>query len=489
MTWCTRITWWVVLAVVAWPALGAAYYVDSGGGDDAADGRAADRAWRTLEAVNARTFAAGDVILFKAGTAYAGRLEASGSGAPGAPVVVDQYGDGALPRIDGGGKFPEAVLLRNAEFWEVRNLEVTNAGARREAFRAGVRVVSDRGAAVRGVRLANLVVHDVNGDLRKQREGCGIFFESRGRGSHFEGLVVERCHVYKTDRNGICQRGALGARSTGVAIRENLLEDIGGDGIKVWGCDDAVIERNVLRGGRMRCDDAAAGIWPFDSDRTVVQYNEVSGVRGTNDGQAFDADFRCRGTTIQYNYSHDNEGGFLLVCSPRRSYCEDTVVRYNVSQNDGVDAARVIQIGGGPRNTHVYNNTIYVGPKRDVPLVSFNEWDGAWAEGTRFTNNVFYVDGRVSYRFGRSRGNVFDHNVFYGRHEGRPDDAAGSTERPGLVAPGTGGSGFGSLAGYRWGRGAAAIPGVTIPMGGGRDFFGDPVRGDESPSVGVHHGR
>src|SRR3954468_3220802 len=107
----------VILGLLAGPALGATYYVDSTAGDDAADGRAADRAWRTLEAVNARTYAGGDAVLLKAGTTYAGRLEAKGSGAAGTPIVVDMYGVGPMPRIDGGGKTPEAVLLRGVEFW------------------------------------------------------------------------------------------------------------------------------------------------------------------------------------------------------------------------------------------------------------------------------------------------------------------------------------------------------------------------------------
>jgi len=129
----------------------------------------------------------------------------------------------------------------------------------------------------------------VNGDLRKSHEGCGIYFESRGgRASHFEDLVIEGCHVVRTDRNGICQRSGSTARSLGVVIRGNLLEDIGGDGIKVWGSNGALVEHNVLRGGRTRCEDYAAGIWPWDSDDTVIQYNEVSGMKGTKDGQGFD---------------------------------------------------------------------------------------------------------------------------------------------------------------------------------------------------------
>jgi hypothetical protein len=482
----------MIVAALASTAGAATYYVDGSAGDDARDGLSPANAWRSLDKVNAHTFEAGDNILLRADTRYEGHLQPKGSGRLDGgrivPIVLDMYGDGPMPRLDAGGKSPEALLLRDVEFWDVRNLELTNAGPERAPWRTGVRIVSDQGRAVRRVRLSGLVVHDVNGDLRKEREGCGIFFESRGRGSHFEDLVVERCHVYRTDRNGICQRGSFGARSTGVVVRENLLEDIGGDGIKVWGCDDAVIERNVLRGGRQRCDDAAAGIWPFDSDRTVIQYNEVSGIKGTHDGQAFDADYRCRGTLIQYNYSHDNDGGFLLVCAPRRSYCEGTVVRYNVSQNDGVDSARVIQIGGGPRNTLIYNNTIYVGPKQDVPLISFNEWDGAWAEGTRFSNNIFYVDGRVRYRLGEGRGTTFDHNVFYGQHDGRPADEGAVAQHPALVGPGTGAAGFGSLGGYRWAAGARSFTGTTQPdRGPSHDLFGTRLAPGEPVSPGVHH--
>ena len=50
-----------------------------------------------------------------------------------------------------------------------------------------------------------------------------------------------------------------------MVIRNNLLEDIGGDGIKIWGSNGALVEHNIIRGGRMRAQDAAAGIWPFDS--------------------------------------------------------------------------------------------------------------------------------------------------------------------------------------------------------------------------------
>jgi len=466
---------------------GTAYYVDGQSGDDARAGTSPALAWKTLDRVNREVFKPGDRILFRAGTRHAGQFKPRGSGSKSSPIVVDRYETGPRPRIDGEGKSLDAVLLQDVEFWEVRNLEVTNQGPRPEPWRTGVRIVAERLSPMRHVRLKDCFVHDVNGDLRKSYEGCGIYFESRQKGS-FDDLLIEGCRVERVDRNGICQRAGGGPRSRNVVIRGNTLEDIGGDGIKPWGCDGVLVERNVLRGGRTRCEDYAAGIWPWDCDNAVIQFNEVSGMKGTKDGQGFDSDALCRNSLFQYNYSHDNEGGFFLLCATRQYYCTGTVIRYNVSQNDGINSARVFHIGGPVRDSHIYNNTIYVGPKQDLPLVLFTEDEG-WAENTRFTNNIFYVDGKAAYKWGKSRGNVFENNLFHGRHEGKPEDPGGTTALPPLACAGGGGSGMDTLDGYRFRAGAALPLGKLIPGNGGRDFFGNPVPSDRPPSVGACQGR
>jgi Right handed beta helix region len=483
----------------------AIYYVDSQFGDDTNSGTADDHAWKSLERVNAKVFEAGDEIRFKAGTHYTGQLRPQGSGkiedGKIIPIVIGMYGDkeptpdpsregngpGPKPRIDGEGKSLDTLLLRNVEFWEVQDLEITNLGTNRQPWRTGVRVVTDGFGKMRHIQLRNLFVHDVNGDLRKEREGCGIFFESRGRDqSHFDDLLIEGCHVLRADRNGICQRNGSRARSLNVVIRSNLLEDIGGDCIKVWGSNGALVEHNTVRGGRTRCEDYAAGIWPFDSDDTVIQFNEVSGMKGTKDGQGFDADYRCRRTVIQYNYSHDNDGGFILICTPGNSYNEDTIIRYNISQNDGINKARVFHFGGGAKNTLVHNNTIYVGTNQSLPLLLFGDWSGGNANGTKFFNNIFYVDGQVSYEWGKSTNTLFEHNIFYGRHSEIPPDARAITNRPPFIKPGSGGEGFDSLAGYRPAAGGGEFQrGILVAGNGGRDFFGNPLPQDKPPCIGT----
>ncbi len=277
---------------------------------------------------------------------------------------------------------------------------MTNLGPTRKQLQTGVRVASDNFGKMRHIHLRHLEVHDVNGDLSKKHEGCGIFFESKGDGSCLDDLLIEDCHVFHVDRNGICQRTPKhGTHSLHVVIRGNLLEDIGGDGIKAWGSDAPLIEHNVIHGCRTRAQDAAAGIWPFDCNDALIQFNEVSGTKGNVDGEGFDSDYRCRRSIFQYNYSHDNEGGFMLVCSPGNSYCTDTVIRYNISQNDGLGFSRVFYFGGGSDNTSIYNNVIYVGAGKKLPLIDCGTWDGGKPKNMRFYNNVFYVDGTVTYRW------------------------------------------------------------------------------------------
>lgn len=470
-------------------AQAAVYHVDSQSGDDARDGLSPATAWRTLDRVNANVFRPGDRLLFKSGSRLSGQLAPRGSGTITdgklIPITIGKYGDGPPPRVDGEGQVLDTLLLRNVEFWEVSDLEITNLGTNRVPWRTGVRVVSDGFGTMRHIHLRNLFVHDVNGDLRKEQEGCGIYFESRGSNqSRFDDLLIENCHVVRADRNGICQRNGARARSTRVVIRGNLLEDIGGDGIKLWGTNGGLIESNVVRGGRMRCDDYAAGIWPFDCDDTLIQCNEVSGMKGTKDGQGFDSDYRCRRSVFQYNYSHDNEGGFFLICAPGNSYCEGTVIRYNISQNDGINSARVFHISGA-KHTQIYNNTIYIGPKQDLPLLLFTEWNGGNASNTVFRNNIFYVDGRVTYDLGKSQHTVFDNNVFFGHHHQPPPDPRAVTNRPGLVKPGSGADGFGSLSGYQWRDAGSCVPGQIVTDHGGRDFFGRPLPSGRPPCVGA----
>ncbi len=436
---------WSCLLVLVSACHGASYFVDCAGAD-ANSGTTASAAWKTLDKINTGRFQPGDRILLKSGCAWEGQLAPPSSGSEGVPIVVDRYGDGRLPRIDAGGKIADALRLYNVEFIEVRHLELTNQGDS-PALRRGVHIFLDNFGTARHIVVSGLYIHDVNGTNQSKDNG-GIIFRTLGntKPSRFDGLTIERNIVWKVDRSAIAAQSSHYPRrrwfpSLNVVIRDNLVQDIGGDGIVPWATDGVLVEHNIARDCNRRAKSYNAGIWPWSTDNSVFQLNEAAFTRTTQDGQGFDSDYNSRNTLFQYNYSHDNEGGFILICSPVKRNPEEnigntgTVVRYNISRND---RARIFHLSGAD-DTAIHDNAVYIGSGLDVQLMLTSEWSG-WSTGTTLRNNKFYVDGTARYGHGVKRLDdgtytiepgwggamdiVFEGNYYGGRHLDRPTDPA-----------------------------------------------------------------
>src|SRR5438270_12182526 len=126
-------------------------------GSDGNSGLSPSSAWRTLAAVNSRTFIPGDSLLFARGGRYAGSLQPHGSGTAAAPISIGAYGSGALPVIDGANQ-ESAVKLFNQEYWSMDSLDITGSQ------RFGVFISGDMANRVlHGLKLTNLTVHDLYG--------------------------------------------------------------------------------------------------------------------------------------------------------------------------------------------------------------------------------------------------------------------------------------------------------------------------------------
>jgi hypothetical protein len=329
---------------------------------------------------------------------------------------------------------------------EVRGLELTNLGAGGRP-RRGVHVVADNCGVLRDITVADLFIHDVNGTER-QKDNGGIIFRTTGNTvpSRFDGLRIERNILWRVDRSGIAAVSTHWRRdrwfaSTAVVIRDNWLGSVGGDGVVPWATDGCVVEHNIVQGANERAGSYNAGIWPWSTDNTRLVLNRASGVRTLQDGQGFDSDFNCRNTAIEFNLSHDNEGGFLLICSPGQRKAEEnlgnlgTVVRYNISRND---RARLFHVSAAEK-TLVHHNALYVGPGLDVQAVLLSDWSG-WAKDLEFRDNLFDSQGTSRYGHGTAKTGegayslatgwgpasdvVFSHNRYLGSHVDRPEEGA-----------------------------------------------------------------
>ena len=464
------------------------YYMDSVNGNDMNNGLDTSAAWKTLSKVNTTVFQPGDQILFKAGGMWTGQLHPLGSGVHGNPIRIDQYGSGPKPLIDGGGIVNDVVFLYNQQYWEISNLEITNYAAT-EGPRLGVHIVAEDIGQLNHVYLENLNIHDISGQKNVRNTG-GILYDVQGSvtTTWFNDILVENCSLENVTRTGIAtyskwmnRDGFTGGNGpwkgwTNIVIRNNSLDIIGGDGILIRNGISALVEYNVVKDANSNRNTYNAGMWPFLSDDTLFQYNEAYLTRTILDGQGFDADYHSSGTMIQYNYSHDNEGGFLLVMGPQYGPNPDVTARYNISQND---KTRIVQfVGGVASNFQFYNNTIYVGPGIGSELIK-----GSNLTPHYLYNNIFYMEsGSVGALTG---GAVFDHNSYY-PISAVSSDAHKVISDPMLISPGSGSVGRNSVDGYMLQSSSPLInAGRTISNNGGKDYWGNALY-NETPDIGAH---
>ena len=483
---------------------GKTYYVDSVGGNDSNLGTSPSQPWKTVAKANSITLTPGDKLLFKADSQYTGvQFKPKGSGANGAPIIIDMYGQGSKPLFEGQGLVSPVVHIYNMEYIEVGNFEVTNTGPTRVAGRTAVSVqLVDYGVG-HHIYVRNLFIHDVNGSLVKSEGGgwglhvgAGGYMTPR---SCFEDALIEGCHLLRCDRNGMSISFGYSGRSPwypghNIRVRNNLFEDIGGDGMIIFGSDGAIVEYNVMDGARTRCDDYAAGIWPCGADNTIVQYNEVCNMVGIHDGEAFDDDGGCQASIFQYNYSHDNDGGFLLECGGydvEDIGSRNMIVRYNISQNDG-DHTGASTRGGlslyaDSVNEQIYNNIFYIDGRFNIDFIEFIHNGNNSKPGFTFYNNIFFSDGIANYAYNQGFSNyIFGRNVFYGNHTNKPAGSNTITSNPMLINVGSGGNGIDTVSGYMLQNGSPCLGvGQKIRNNGGYDFWGNPLI-TTAPDIGVH---
>jgi hypothetical protein len=432
-------------------ASSAQYYVDSRAGDDNNPGTARAKPWRSLGKVNEAILQPGDRVLFRAGSSWSEQLLIRAQGAPGLPVRFQAEGSGPRPRIDAGGRFQDAVVLSNAQHVVFRDFELTNTDTNSPAsirpLRRAVHILGDNAGTLTNIVVSDLYIHDVNG-TQKRKDNGGIVFTTRGERipTRFDGLRIERNIIWHVDRSGIVAQSYHAKRtrwfpSTSVVIRDNWLGDIGGDGITPWATDGCLVEHNIIQGANERAGTYNAGIWPWSTDNTVMRLNRASGLKSLMDGQGFDSDYNSRNTLIEFNLSHNNQGGFLLICTPgdrneKENYGNvGTIARYNISRHDG---GRTFDVTAAEQ-TLIHDNATYIAPGADVQVLLLSDWNG-WAKGLELRHNLFHSEGVGRYGHQRSRNPegsyriapgwgpatniVFCGNRYVGQHEDRPAEIA-----------------------------------------------------------------
>ncbi len=437
------------------------FYIDSNTGNDSNTGLSPENAFASLNKINSIELLPGTKVLLKSGTKYQGPVVFTGSGTSAQAIIISSYGGNEKPLIEGKGIEKYAVKIYNSSYLEFKNIEITNTGNEPEAGRRGIIIEAKDCKLSKHIILDNLFIHDVNGSLvKKDGGGSAILWQNHGSAikTKFDSLIIQNCHIKNCTRNAINSRGYTNREnwypSTNVIIRNNLIEGVPGDGIVPIGTDGAIIEYNVMRNcpDVMPVGDAVAGIWPWSSDYTLIQFNEVSGHKAKWDAQGFDSDWNCINTTIQYNYSHDNYGGFLLVCNNGAKYntpvnigTKNTIVQYNISVNDGIRPyethrswfSPIMHISGPVENTLLFSNIFIIPEKQkteiDRTVVQMDNWGGPWPNKTFFFKNTFSLSEVGEMKYGEDQKTYAKENRLIDKDFGLIEN--NSTDIPNWAAP------------------------------------------------------
>jgi hypothetical protein len=503
-------------------AAGTIYYVDSASGSDTNNGTSTSTPWKTLTKVNSTTFVAGDQIQFKRGGSWTGQLYPKGSGSSGSPITIDAYGSGNLPIINGAGTMADkqgTVYFLNQQYWTVRNLEITNNAVDNGNYRSGIMVMNNGGGVTNGFIISNNYVHNVVSNAvglpgDDPHWFGGISFRAVGTGDSFASVIIDNNTVSYSDRVGIVfwdsSYQTRSSASTSVVISNNNVSYSGGDNILLYGTDNGLIDHNI---GSFATNNPAlsvsnkysAGIWPTRSYDSTVQYNESYSTQFSGDGEGFDADVKQAGAVFQYNYSHDNAGGGMLMMhdisfgqgQPADVY--DITVRDSIFQNENGWGVFTFSQFATPLRLKIYNNTIYQSSTATAAIFS-NCTNSSYAQtgltDMEFKNNIVYKLNTVDYFLPDNSG-VFDYNIFYGNHPSRePSDPHKLTSDPLFVSPGTGGNGINTVNGYQLQASSPAINSGTLITesyaphngNGGKDYWGNAVSAVSAPNRGAYNG-
>lgn len=545
---------------------GTDYYIDATNGNDNYSGKSTTRAWKTLTKASSVTFSPGDRILLKAGEVWNNQqLYPKGSGTEGKPIVIDMYGDASLgkPYIATNGNvscpvtnrygtytkdlekagLTGAVVLRNQQYWEIHNLEISNDNNFNSDITTGTYVRDGISISINADKLANssdkimdyfrisdCYIHDIDGPSTWQKiHYGGIVFQVFGSKQfnqyedsayYFHDVRIENNRFYKTELHAVefCfnwfgdsagQYDEAGKYHEGweqlwvrtkdlysrdVYIGHNYCESIGQGAIQLANTKNMTVEYNEVNGFLERYNAVSCGLYLWAGSDSVMQYNEVyNGPYDEYDGTPWDMEYTNFNVTYQYNYSHDNAAGWMSYMGNS----SNSIARYNLSVNDnGVIVKNMLSTNYAP-SYFVNNVFVYDAAQMDY----FH--DEIFKDTVYFYNNVFYNTSMTTptkwYRRNNALANaVFSNNDFYevgGNHSGQePVDANKLTVNPGFV---------GNVASYIQNNGVENIvasagvfklsdssalidAGHYCPACGMKDFFGNDIYYGDEIDIGIH---
>lgn len=388
--------------------------------------------WNALAPVesNTRTFGPGDQILFARGSHCLGILAPGGVGSNGSPITIDAYGSGPLPIIDAGGAYQEAIFLYDQEYWTIQDIDARGGST------YGIRISANNSATLHSLTLDNLTVHDIGGQGALILVGGTAAQPSPG---YLDGVLIDHVTAYNNPGgSGILVGAGQYPYNPGnnVTVQFSTVHDVGGSAIVIEAAQSSTEQFNVSYNvGTETSTPANTGtpnaIWTFNCTSCTVQYNEAYLTHSEDpsqrlDGGSFDIDYGSSGTSVQYNYGHDNDGYCVAVLSSDGLTEVNSLFRYNVCANNERNSSLTTtgdvffssftasfnpQAGPGSLNgVAIYNNTFVENPAADHATINTVGAQYSGSNPDYVENNLVVGNNRTMVN---AAGIYLNHNLYY----------------------------------------------------------------------------
>ncbi len=395
----------VLLLALSGAARATDYYV-SPSGNDANLGTSPATAWQTISKVNTKNLSPGDRVMFEAGQTFSGTitLNAPDSGTSGNEVEITSYGTGRATINGVNGK---ALSASGCDYLIIENLNFVGSGRLTGNTQNGVEISNGEHVEVNDIDVSGFQKSGLHATASDHVRFTNVYAHDNG----FAGITSGWSGLSTDLYIGYC----VAENNPGDPTN---LTNHSGNGILVGAVENCTIEfcEAMENGWDMpRTGNGPVGIWAYNANDVTIQFciahhNKSPG----SDGGGFDFDGGVTNSIIQYNYSHDNEGpGCGLFQYSGAAPWYDNIIRYNITQNDGITTGKVgIAVWAADGETDmndadIYNNTVY-NDMSGGHAVTF--WSGVWS-GMRFRNNIFITDGsQIS--GGASKG-IFQGNLYW----------------------------------------------------------------------------
>jgi hypothetical protein len=387
--------------------------------------------WNTLAAVSATTFNPGDEILFNRGATCNGILEPLGSGTVSSPIVIDAYGTGPQPIIDGGMN-NAAVQLVGQQGWEINNLEIMGGN------KYGVYIIgSAPNTAYTHFRLTNLNVHGAHFVSGGNHDSAEVLIAIGNAGETMNDVVLDGVAVHDSQiSDGITVDAGQSYTPSNtllgnnVTIQNSTVYNIYGLGMTLFAVRNGLMQNNVVHNTGQcppnpGCGSATpVGLMDLYCQTCTMQNNESYSNQDWSpwDGGDFDIDVWNTNNIVQYNYGHDSIGYCVSIFTADNVVSSNNIIRYNVCSNNAQlvnspDPGEIFMnnstdgISGTFDGVQIYSNTFYwnpatPGPAFDTVLASFSGTNPNF-----FKNNIIY--STVPYLIQTTSDFALDNNIYW----------------------------------------------------------------------------